>query len=45
MPGVFDTVVDAKVHQTLRRERLLVQLRETLEPEQVEEQRRVDELL
>lgn len=46
MPGVFDTVVDANVHQTLRREnQLLVQLRETLEPEQVVERRRVDELL
>lgn len=46
MPGVFDTVVDANVQQTLRREsQLLVQLRETLETEQVEERRRVDELL
>ncbi len=46
MPGLFDTVVDANVHQTLRREsQLLVQLRETLEPEQRDERRRVDELL
>jgi small GTP-binding protein len=46
MPGLFDTVVDANVHQTLRREnQLLVQLRETLEPEQADERRRVDELL
>jgi small GTP-binding protein len=46
MPGLFDTVVDANVHQTLRREsQLLVQLRETLEPEQVDERRRVGELL
>ena len=46
MPGAFDKVVDADVQQALRREsQLLVQLRETLEPEQVEERRRVDELL
>ena len=46
MPGLFDSVVDASVHQTLRREhQLLVQLRETLEPEQAEERRRVDDLL
>ena len=46
MPGVFDAVVDANVQQTLRREsQLLVQLRETLEPEQLDERRRVDELL
>ncbi|MDQ6802459.1 MAG: dynamin family protein [Acidobacteriota bacterium] len=46
MPGAFDNVVDANVHQALRREnQLLVQLRETLEPEQVDERRRVDELL
>src|SRR5437588_2097537 len=46
MPGLFDTVIDASVHQTLRREsQLLVQRRETLEPEQTEERRRVDELL
>lgn len=46
MPGLFDTVLDANVQQTLRREsQLLVQLRETLETEQVEERRRVDELL
>lgn len=46
MPGLFDTVVDANVHQTLRREsQLLVQLRETLEPEQVDERQRVGELL
>lgn len=46
MPGPFDKVVDADVLQALRREsQLLVQLRETLEPEQTEERRRVDELL
>jgi small GTP-binding protein len=46
MPGLFDTVVDANVQQMLRREsQLLVQLRETLEVEQVEERRRVDDLL
>ena len=46
MPGIFDTVVDANVQALLRREqRLLVELRETLEREQVEERRRVDELL
>ena len=46
MPGIFDTVVDANVQALLRREqRLLVELRETLEREQVDERRRVDELL
>ncbi|HEY0156492.1 MAG TPA: dynamin family protein [Thermoanaerobaculia bacterium] len=46
MPGIFDTVVDAKVQALLRREqRLLVELRETLEREQSDERRRVDELL
>ncbi|HET8798404.1 MAG TPA: dynamin family protein [Thermoanaerobaculia bacterium] len=46
MPGIFDTVVDADVQALLRREeRLLVELRETLEQEQAEERRRVDELL
>jgi len=46
MPGLFDTVVDANVQQMLRREsQLLVQLRETLEVEQVQERRRVDDLL
>lgn len=46
MPGIFDTVVDAEVQGLLRREnRLLVELRETLEHEQVDERRRVDELL
>lgn len=46
MPGIFDTVVDANVQALLRREqRLLVELRETLEREQAEERRRVDELL
>jgi small GTP-binding protein len=46
MPGIFDSVVDAKVHSLLRREqRLLVELRETLEQEQADERRRVDELL
>lgn len=46
MPGIFDTVVDANVQGLLRREqRLLVELRETLEREQADERRRVDELL
>lgn len=46
MPGIFDTVVDANIQALLRREqRLLVELRETLEREQSEERRRVDELL
>jgi small GTP-binding protein len=46
MPGIFDTVVDAEVQALLRREqRLLVELRETLEREQSDERRRVDELL
>jgi len=46
MAGIFDSVVDANVQALLRREqRLLVELRETLEREQVEERRRVDELL
>ncbi|HKR66808.1 MAG TPA: dynamin family protein [Thermoanaerobaculia bacterium] len=46
MAGAFDGVVDPSVHALLRREqRLLVELRETLEREQVDERRRVDELL
>ena len=46
MPGIFDTVVDAEVQALLRREqRLLVELRETLEHEQADERRRVDELI
>jgi small GTP-binding protein len=46
MPGIFDTVIDANVQALLRREqRLLVELRETLEREQIDERRRVDELL
>jgi small GTP-binding protein len=46
MPGIFDSVVDPDVQALLRREqRLLVELRETLEREQAEERRRVDELL
>lgn len=46
MPGIFDTVVDANIQALLRREqRLLVELRETLEREQADERRRVDELL
>ncbi|HEV7919192.1 MAG TPA: dynamin family protein [Thermoanaerobaculia bacterium] len=46
MPGIFDTVIDPKVQALLRREqRLLVELRETLEREQAEDRRRVDELL
>ena len=46
MPGIFDTVLDSNVQALVRREnRLLVALRETLEREQVDERRRVDELL
>ncbi len=46
MAGIFDTVVDANVQALLRREqRLLVELRETLEREQADERRRVDDLL
>ncbi len=46
MPGIFDTVLDANVQALLRREqRLLVELRETLEREQADERRRVDDLL
>lgn len=46
MPGIFDTVVDPAVQALLRRESaLLVQLRETLENEQADERRRVDDLL
>lgn len=46
MPGIFDTVVDPKVQALVRREgRLLVELRETLEREQADERRRVDELI
>jgi small GTP-binding protein len=46
MTGIFDTVVDPKIQALLRREqRLLVELRETLEREQADERRRVDELL
>jgi small GTP-binding protein len=46
MPGIFDSVVDPQVQALLRREhRLLVELRETLDREQVDDRRRVDELL
>jgi small GTP-binding protein len=46
VPGIFDTVVDPEVQSLLRREhRLLVALRETLEREQADERRRVDDLL
>jgi small GTP-binding protein len=46
MPGIFDTVVDPQVQALVRREgQLLVQLRETLEREQPEERRRVEDLL
>lgn len=46
MPSLFDTIVDPAVQKLLRREReLLVTLREVLEQEQVEERRRIDELL
>jgi small GTP-binding protein len=44
--GIFDTVVDPEVQALLRREsRLLVELRETLEREQADERRRVEDLL
>lgn len=46
VPGIFDTVLDAPVQALVRREAaLLVELRETLEREQGDERRRVDELL
>src|SRR5512138_3125518 len=46
MASTFDTVVDPNVQGLLRREsRLLVELRETLEHEQADDRRRVDELL
>jgi small GTP-binding protein len=46
MPGIFDTVVDPQVQALLRHEnRLLVELRETLDREQADERRRVDELI
>lgn len=46
MPGIFDSVVDAHVQGLLRKEReLLVELRETLEREQSDERRRVEDLL
>jgi predicted GTPase len=46
MAGIFDTVVDPRVQALLRRESgLLVQLRETLEREQADERRRVEDLL
>jgi small GTP-binding protein len=46
MAGIFDTVVDPEVQALLRREsRLLIELRETLEHEQVDERRRVEDLL
>ncbi|HEX7709038.1 MAG TPA: dynamin family protein [Thermoanaerobaculia bacterium] len=46
MPGIFDNVLDADIQALLRREqRLLVELRETFDREQVDDYRRVDELL
>jgi small GTP-binding protein len=46
VPGIFDSVVDPEVQSLLRREhRLLTALRETLEREQADERRRVDDLL
>ena len=46
MPGIFDSVIDPAVQELLRREqRLLVELRETLEREQADERRRVDDLI
>ncbi|HEY0144102.1 MAG TPA: dynamin family protein [Thermoanaerobaculia bacterium] len=44
--SLFDNVVDPKVQALLRREsRLLVELRETLDREQADERRRVDDLI
>jgi small GTP-binding protein len=46
MSGTFASVLDPEVQALLRREqRLLVELRETLEREQADERRRVDELI
>jgi len=46
MAQLFDTVIDPNVHALLRREReLLVELREVLETEQIEERKRVEDLL
>jgi small GTP-binding protein len=46
MASLFDTIIDPRVQQVLRREReLLVALREILEDEQAEERKRIDELL
>jgi small GTP-binding protein len=46
MTGIFDTIIDPQVQALVRREgQLLVHLRETLERGQVEERRRVDDLL
>jgi small GTP-binding protein len=46
MPGIFDNVLDPDIQALLRREqRLLVELRETFDREQVDDYRRVDELL
>ncbi|MBV9494911.1 MAG: dynamin family protein [Acidobacteria bacterium] len=46
MPSIFDTVLDADIQALVRREqRLLVELRETLEREEADDRRRVDELL
>jgi small GTP-binding protein len=44
--AVFDTIVDPGIHSLLRREReLLVELREALDRDQVEERRRIEDLL
>ncbi|HJQ39138.1 MAG TPA: dynamin family protein [Thermoanaerobaculia bacterium] len=46
MSGTFASVLDPEVQALLRREqRLLVELRETLEREQADDRRRVDELI
>lgn len=46
MSGTFASVLDPEVQSLLRREqRLLVELRETLEREQADDRRRVDELI
>src|SRR5436190_353614 len=46
MPGIFDTIVDPRVQSLVHREgQLLIELRETLEHEQTEGRRRVEELL
>ena len=46
MAGIFETIVDPAVQRLLRREsELLIELREALDREQIEERRRIDDLL